>query len=302
MHRWRLPCWFRTVRSPSARDSCSCSSCFSWLSLPVLPLRRPRRLRRLSSRPPQQPRGRAPGRRSRWTRIAPGSSTCRRTRSTSRSAPTTSATSTRASPTEARYPELCKGIIDFKKVVVPQQRRRPRHPGVPLPADRQARPEGPRGDGLGARRRARQLGHHDVPVREGGRRARLRRHRARLPRQHGLRRGLPPGHRLRRLRGRRRDVGGGLPEDAAARRSRRGSGIMGWSHGGYITLLSVFREKHPFEAGAAIVPGHEPRVPPVVQGAGLPVGLRHAEARSRACRSRSPRSTSSARRSTTWTS
>src|SRR5512139_985087 len=31
-------------------------------------------------------------------------------------------------------------------------------------------------------------------------------------------------------------------------------GIMGWSHGGYITLLSVFREKHPFAAGAAIVP------------------------------------------------
>ncbi|HEY3383598.1 MAG TPA: alpha/beta fold hydrolase [Vicinamibacterales bacterium] len=31
-------------------------------------------------------------------------------------------------------------------------------------------------------------------------------------------------------------------------------GIMGWSHGGYITLLSLFREKHPFVAGAAIVP------------------------------------------------
>jgi len=31
-------------------------------------------------------------------------------------------------------------------------------------------------------------------------------------------------------------------------------GIMGWSHGGYITLLSVFREQHPFRAAAAIVP------------------------------------------------
>jgi dipeptidyl aminopeptidase/acylaminoacyl peptidase len=31
-------------------------------------------------------------------------------------------------------------------------------------------------------------------------------------------------------------------------------GMMGWSHGGYITLLSVFREKHPFVAAAAIVP------------------------------------------------
>ncbi|MFB3854597.1 MAG: alpha/beta hydrolase family protein [Vicinamibacterales bacterium] len=31
-------------------------------------------------------------------------------------------------------------------------------------------------------------------------------------------------------------------------------GIMGWSHGGYITLFSVFRDEHPFKAGAAIVP------------------------------------------------
>lgn len=30
--------------------------------------------------------------------------------------------------------------------------------------------------------------------------------------------------------------------------------IMGWSHGGYISLLSVFRDEHPFAAAAAIVP------------------------------------------------
>ena len=29
---------------------------------------------------------------------------------------------------------------------------------------------------------------------------------------------------------------------------------MGWSHGGYIALLSVFRDEHPFRAAAAIVP------------------------------------------------
>jgi dipeptidyl aminopeptidase/acylaminoacyl peptidase len=40
-----------------------------------------------------------------------------------------------------------------------------------------------------------------------------------------------------------------LPHVDAAR-----IGIMGWSHGGYITLLSIFRDKHPFAAGAAIVP------------------------------------------------
>src|SRR5688572_12874475 len=31
-------------------------------------------------------------------------------------------------------------------------------------------------------------------------------------------------------------------------------GMMGWSHGGYITLLSVFRDKHPIKAAAAMVP------------------------------------------------
>lgn len=31
-------------------------------------------------------------------------------------------------------------------------------------------------------------------------------------------------------------------------------GIMGWSHGGYITIMAVTRSDHPFQAGAAIVP------------------------------------------------
>ncbi|MGQ0701683.1 MAG: alpha/beta hydrolase family protein [Gemmatimonadales bacterium] len=31
-------------------------------------------------------------------------------------------------------------------------------------------------------------------------------------------------------------------------------GIMGWSHGGYITSLILFRAQHPFKGGAAIVP------------------------------------------------
>lgn len=31
-------------------------------------------------------------------------------------------------------------------------------------------------------------------------------------------------------------------------------GIMGWSHGGYISMLAVMREEHPFKAAAAIVP------------------------------------------------
>lgn len=31
-------------------------------------------------------------------------------------------------------------------------------------------------------------------------------------------------------------------------------GIMGWSHGGFITVHAVSREEHPFQAGAALVP------------------------------------------------
>ena len=31
-------------------------------------------------------------------------------------------------------------------------------------------------------------------------------------------------------------------------------GIMGWSHGGFITSHALFREQHPFKAGAALVP------------------------------------------------
>jgi dipeptidyl aminopeptidase/acylaminoacyl peptidase len=31
-------------------------------------------------------------------------------------------------------------------------------------------------------------------------------------------------------------------------------GMMGWSHGGFITLHSIQREDHPFKAGAALVP------------------------------------------------
>jgi dipeptidyl aminopeptidase/acylaminoacyl peptidase len=31
-------------------------------------------------------------------------------------------------------------------------------------------------------------------------------------------------------------------------------GVMGWSHGGYITLFTVFRDQTPFKAAAAMVP------------------------------------------------
>ena len=102
---------------------------------------------------------------------------------------------------------------------LPQQRRRHGHPGLSLPAAEEARPEGARGDGLGARRRARQLGREHVSVRQGSGRARLRRHLPRVSRQHRLRRGASQRDRLRRLRDRRHDERRRVPEDAAARRS-----------------------------------------------------------------------------------
>ena len=38
----------------------------------------------------------------------------------------------------------------------------------------------------------------------------------------------------------------------------RAIGIIGWSHGGMIALLSVFRNPSTFRAAVAIVPGDQP--------------------------------------------
>ena len=79
-------------------------------------------------------------------------------------------------------------------------------------------------------------------------------------------------------------------------------GIMGWSHGGYITLLSVFRDTTSVQGRGRDGAGHEPRLPAVVQGPGLPARSSRRSRGFRACRSRSASSTSSARRSITSTS
>jgi dipeptidyl aminopeptidase/acylaminoacyl peptidase len=74
-------------------------------------------------------------------------------------------------------------------------------------------------------------------------------------------------------------------------------GIMGWSHGGYITLFSVFRDATPFKAAAAMVP-----VTNLVFRLSFK-GPRYQHSFStQFCRSRSRTSISSARRSITWTS
>lgn len=72
-------------------------------------------------------------------------------------------------------------------------------------------------------------------------------------------------------------------------------GIMGWSHGGYITLFSVFRDKAPFKAAAAIVP-----VTNLVTAFRTRARVTRPTSRRRSacsvCRSRSAISTSSAHR------
>ena len=151
---------------------------------------------------------------------------------------------------EARYPDLCKGIIDYKKITYRSSvggLEIPAYLFQPLEKRRAARATRP---WSGCTAASTATGHEMyLPVRQGGGGARLRGHRARVPRQHRLRRGLPRGHRLRRLRGRRRDLGLRLPEGQRCRTwTRTRIGIMGWSHGGYITALSVFREQHPFQA------------------------------------------------------
>ena len=70
---------------------------------------------------------------------------------------------------------------------------------------------------------------------------------------------------------------GRLPERRCPTWTRIALGIMGWSHGGYITLLSVFRD-NPLQGGSRHRPGDEPGVPAVLQGAELPAGLRDPEA------------------------
>ncbi len=78
-------------------------------------------------------------------------------------------------------------------------------------------------------------------------------------------------------------------------------GMMGWSHGGYITLLSLFRDAHPFKAGAAIVPVTNLVFRLSYKGPGTSASSRRSST-SWACRSRSASSISRVRRCTTWTS
>ena len=222
--------------------------------------------------------GRTRGCRSRWTRSGRGSSTCRRTRRTSRSAPTTSATSTRRTAADARYPGAVQGHHRL-----PEGRRT----GAASATSTSRRTCSSRSRSAARRATRRWSGCTAACTATGASRCSRSSRRPSqrgyvviapgLPRQHRLRRGVPPGDRLRRLRGRRRDVGGGLPEDAAARRSgpdrHHGLEPRRLHH----AAVGLPRQA-PVQGRRGDRAGDEPRVPAVVQGPGLPVGLRDAEA------------------------
>jgi acetyl esterase/lipase len=70
----------------------------------------------------------------------------------------------------------------------------------------------------------------------------------------GLRPGAPRCHRLRRLRGRRRGHRLRLDAREPAPRGPDRVAMMGWSHGGFISLLAAARPPHPFRAVVGIVP------------------------------------------------
>ena len=245
----------------------------------------------------------------------PRSGRCRDPSTNSARGSSTSATSTRTirgrtfkrqidekAKEDARYPGALQGRHGVHQGHLPQQRGRHGHSRVSVPAAEQARRPRPRRDDLGPRRRARQLEHHAYfPFVKEAVAARLRHHRARVSRQHRLRRAALPGDRLRRQGSGRRDERVRLSEDAAARRSRsrRHDGVEPRRlHHAAVALPRPASVQGRRRDRA----GHQPRVPPLVQRPRLPARLLDAEGHARACRSRSARSTSSARRSITSTS
>ena len=111
---------------------------------------------------------------------------------------------------DARYAEASQGVMDFQKVTY---RSSVGDMDIPAYLFQPLKKRGAEGHAAmvwvhgGVHGN---WGSEHVPVRQGGGRARLRRHLPGVPRQHRLRRGAPQRDRLRRLRGRRRDERGRL--------------------------------------------------------------------------------------------
>ena len=126
--------------------------------------------------------------------------------------------------TDARFAEASKGVMDFRRSPTESSDGDLDIPGVPVPAAPEARAERPRRAGLGARRRARQLGHHACS--RSSRRRCERGYVVIAPDYRGSTGYGEAYHQAIDYGGNEVDdaiCGRGLPEDAAARRSRTGS-------------------------------------------------------------------------------
>jgi dipeptidyl aminopeptidase/acylaminoacyl peptidase len=155
--------------------------------------------------------------------------------------------------TDARYPELCKGIIDFKKVTY---RSTVGDLDIPAYLFQPIDTRGPRGHAAMVWVHGGVHGNWGITLFPFVKEAVARGYVVIAPDYRGS---IGYGEAFHQAI----DYGGyeiddvmsaveylkTLPHIDPAR-----LGIMGWSHGGYITLFSVFRDQTPFKAAAAIVP------------------------------------------------
>jgi len=155
--------------------------------------------------------------------------------------------------TEARYPELCKGIIDFQKVTY---RSRIGDLDIPAYLFQPITKRGAKGHAAMVWVHGGVHGNWGISMFPFVKEAVARGYVIIAPDYRGST-GYGEAHHLAI------DYGGYEVDDTISAVDYLGTlshvdpdriGIMGWSHGGYITLLSVFRDQHPFKAGAAIVP------------------------------------------------
>ena len=154
---------------------------------------------------------------------------------------------------EARYPELCKGIIDFKKVTY---RSSVGDLDIPAYLFQPIEKRGPKGHAAMIWVHGGVHGNWGITMFPFVKEAVARGYVIIAPDYRGST-GYGEAHHQAI------DYGGYEVDDAMSAADYLKTlphvdgdriGMMGWSHGGYITLLSLFRDKHPLKAGAAIVP------------------------------------------------
>jgi len=154
---------------------------------------------------------------------------------------------------EARYPELCKGIIDFKKITY---RSSVGDMDIPAYLFQPLQKRGAKGHAAMVWVHGGVHGNWGITMFPFVKEAVERGYVVIAPDYRGST-GYGEAHHLAI------DYGGYEVDDVVSAADYLKTlsyvdperlGIMGWSHGGYITLFSVFREKTPFAVGAAIVP------------------------------------------------